>query len=205
MNLDRTEQEFKWMLPERSMAGLAAALRSAPERSAGTTVRMEAIYYDTPDQLVYRSNAALRLRRENGKTVCCMKRTLRKEGALAVREEYETEAADLYDGLRKLPSAGAPETLCLLLQHQQFRELAHTAFIRSCSLLTFPAFTAEIAIDVGRLGGDGHWQDFEEIELERKSGDAAAFCAWGAELQARFGLIPQPLSKLARAIKAAQG
>ena len=41
-----------------------------------------------------------------------------------------------------------------------------------------------------------------ELELELKSGDAAAFDAYAQALEQRFSLIPQPLSKLARAIAA---
>ena len=44
---------------------------------------------------------------------------------------------------------------------------------------------------------------FEEIELELKSGDTAAFIAYAEMLEQKFSLIPQKRSKLARAVLAA--
>jgi asparagine synthetase B (glutamine-hydrolysing) len=44
-------------------------------------------------------------------------------------------------------------------------------------------------------------QPFEELELEFKSGDEAAFHRFAAQLSTRFSLVPQPLSKLARAVR----
>ena len=199
------EREYKWKIPQETLAALADYLHGLQERLSHETLHMAAVYYDTPDDLVYRNGAALRLRKENEKTVCCMKRTLKKEGAQALREEYETEADSLQEGLLKLPDAGAPRDLCIFLSHQQFRELGRTDFVRNCYLLApEPAFTAEFALDVGALGCADHMEPFEEIELELKSGDAAAFQAYADALEQRFRLIPQKRSKLARAIQTAQ-
>ena len=199
------EQEYKWILPQETLRTLAADLHNAPERVSSDTINMAAIYYDTPDDLVYRSGAALRIRRENAHSVCCMKRTLTKDGACAVREEYEVEAETVAEGLQKLPDAGAPHALCEMLANQPFRELARTEFVRRCILLRYETFTAELAVDVGMLGGGANMLPFEELELELKSGDEAAFHAYAKELEAQFSLCPQTQSKLARAIQAAAG
>ncbi len=200
------EQEYKWMIPQETLAPLAEYLHGLQGRLRHDTLHMAATYYDTPDDLVHRQGGALRIRRENDRSVCCMKRTLKKDGAQAIREEYETEAETLAEGLQKLPDAGAPRELCIFLSHQTFRELGRTDFVRNCYLLEFPgdaSFTAEFAVDVGALGAADNMQPFEELELELKSGDADAFDAYARSLEQRFSLIPQPLSKLARAIKAA--
>ena len=198
------EREYKWKIPKDALAALAGYLHGLPERLSHDTLQMAAVYYDTADDLVHRSGAALRIRRENDRSVCCMKRTLMKEGAQALREEYEVEAETLLEGLQKLPEAGAPRDLCILLQHQTFRELARTEFVRSCYLLQpDAAFTAEFAVDVGALGITGNMQPFEELELELKSGDAAAFQAYAEQLEQRFSLEPQKASKLARAVHVA--
>ncbi|MBR6106910.1 MAG: CYTH domain-containing protein [Oscillospiraceae bacterium] len=198
------ELEYKWLIPRETLAALADFLRSSEARQSHEILHMAAEYYDTPDGLARRLGAALRLRRENGRTVCCMKRNVQKDGAQALREEYETEAAAIREGLQRLPDAGAPRDLCLLLAEQQLRVTAKTDFIRNCWLLAFdvPApFTAEFAVDVGKLGNAERMQEFEELELEFKSGDAEAFRAFAEQLQTRFSLVPQPLSKLARAIR----
>ncbi len=207
MNQNQMEQEYKWHVPIETLAALAQELHIAPQRTAHDTIQMEAIYYDTADDLVYKNGAAVRIRRENRRTICCMKRTIKKEGASALREEYEVEAADLADGLRKLPDVGAPRDFCEMLSRQTFREIGRTRFIRSCYTLHFTGdtpFTAEFAVDVGELGGNGRWSSFEELELELKSGSSDAFSAYAADLERRFALIPQKKSKLARAIACAK-
>lgn len=193
------EQEYKWMadadLCERFMQMLSAheACRTAQ------VVQMAAAYYETADGLLRRLGVALRLRRENDRSVCCMKRTLKKEGALAVREEYEVQAENVQEGLQKLPEAGAPHDLCIMLSAQQLMEFARTEFVRHCYLVDLGTFTAEFAVDAGALGNHGIMQPFEEIELELKTGDAAAFRAYAERVQTEYSLTPQPLSKLARA------
>ena len=194
------------MIPQETLASLADFLHNAETRLSQDTLHMSAVYYDTADSLVYRNGAALRIRKENNRSVCCMKRTIKKEGAQALREEYETEAETLAEGLEKLPDAGAPRDFCGMLRQQTFRELGRTEFIRNCYLLQIgdhPCFTAELAVDVGALGAKEHMQPFEELELELKSGDSAAFIAFAEMLERRFSLVPQIKSKLARAIEAA--
>ena len=200
------EREYKWMIPQDTLAALADFLHQEQTRLSHEMLHMAAVYYDTEDDLVYKNGAALRIRQENDRSVCCMKRTLKIEGAQALREEYEVEAQTLAEGLKKLPAAGAPQELCDLLSGQQFRELGRTDFIRNCYLLEISAdalFTAEFAVDVGALGASGAMQSFEELELELKSGDTAAFIAYAEMLERKFALIPQKRSKLARAIAAA--
>ena len=199
------EQEYKWQIPQETLTELAAYLHELPGRLHHDILHMEAVYYDTQDHLMRRQGGALRIRRENDRSICCIKRTLKRNGAQAIREEYETEAETLAEGFERLPESGAPRDLCILLSHQNFSELGRTDFIRNCYLFVFDGktpFTAEFSVDVGALGAADNMQPFEELELELKSGDAAAFDTYARELEKRFSLTPQPLSKLARAIAA---
>ena len=197
------EREYKWKLTAGSVQALAAYLHEYPARLAQDTVHMSAVYYDTAAGHVHAQGGALRIRRENDRSVCCLKRTVKKEGAQALREEYETEAADVHEGLLRLAESGAPRELCIFLSAQPMQEIARTEFIRNWYLIEnrdAAPFTAEFAIDVGALGISGTMEPFEELELELKSGDADAFQAFANALEQRFLLIPQPASKLARAI-----
>lgn len=198
------ELEYKWQIPADTLSALAAYLRGIGGGMSGSTLHMAAEYFDTPDEMLRNSGAALRLRRENDRTVCCMKRTVQREGAQALREEYEVTADSLQEGLRLLPDAGAPRDFCLFLALLTLNPFAKTDFIRNCWLLSVAddaPFTAEFAIDVGTLGNARGMQPFEELELEFKSGDEAAFHRFAAQLSTRFSLVPQPLSKLARAVR----
>lgn len=203
------EQEFKWRLPERNLTALERYLRVKGDILSEQTLRMAASYYETPEGYLRKLGIALRIRQENDRSVCCLKRTVHKEGALAEREEYETEAKTLAEAFERLPSAGAPAVLCSALAAQRYVELARTRFMRHATLLrlrdplTFTEFTAEFAVDAGTLGGNGNMQPFTEIELELKSGDAESFFRFANALAAQFALTPEPESKLSRAIRAA--
>ena len=201
------EQEYKWHLPETQLPALLRYLRVAGDCLSEQTLHMAAVYYDTPEGLLRRLGIALRIRRENDRSICCLKRTVRKEGALAEREEYETEAENLTEGFARLPAAGAPAELCTLLAAQTFTELAGTWFTRKALLFRLHSpeeFTAELAADAGFLGGNGRMLPFSEIELELKSGDAASFHRFAEAIAGAFALTPEPASKLARAVCAAR-
>jgi inorganic triphosphatase YgiF len=193
------EQEYKWLADASARVRFAKLLAAHPSVTASGILHMTAVYYETPEHTLRKQGIALRLRQENEHSVCCMKRTLQKEGALAVREEYETEAPDIRTGLQKLPDAGAPKELCIFLAAQTFTEFARTEFTRQWFLLDAGAFTAELAVDAGKLGNSGNMEPFGELELELKTGDPAAFTAYAEQFQKEYALTPQPLSKLARA------
>ena len=57
----------------------------------------------------------------------------------------------------------------------------------------------ELCGDIGLLAGGSKEEDFCEIEVELKSGDADSGAAFPQELQERFDLTEEPRSKFARA------
>jgi len=199
------ELEYKWKIPEKNLGALAAFFHGLNGRLSRSSLRMAATYYDTAEGTLRKNGAAIRLRKENDLSVFCMKRTVSREGAQARREEYETEAETVSEGLKKLAEEGGPKDFCAFLSNQEFCVIAVTDFIRNCYLFELAGpepFTAELAVDVGKLGNARSMENFEELELEFKSGDEQSFQRFAEKLQADFSLVPQPLSKLARAINA---
>lgn len=193
------EIEYKWAASPAQLEALAAV-----NVKARHTIQMQAIYYETPDGYLRKSGAALRVRRENDRVVCCLKMDKVLQGGCTMRREFETDAADLTDGLRRLPKQGAPADLCETLLRADLRELARTEFTREALLLEYMTekdiCTAELALDRGALGGNGHMQPFTEAELEYKSGSEAAFHRYAEVLMQQFSLTAESRSKLARAI-----
>ena len=61
----------------------------------------------------------------------------------------------------------------------------------------------ELALDRGVLLGGGKELPFAEAEVELKQGRDGDAVAFATELAARFGLIPEPKSKLRRALSLA--
>ena len=198
------EREFKWMIPDPSEFDPIAdsSTVSALVQKKGR-LEMEAMYYDTADNLIARCHGGLRLRRENETRVVCLKLAAESGfgGARKAREEYECTAPDIRTGIQNLPAAGAPQDICDCLLQANLIELGRTAFTRCWFLLSYQGCTCELAFDYGKLTRNGRVGPICEMELELKSGSEADFDALAVQLQQEFDLKPQPLSKLARMMR----
>ena len=198
------EREFKWMIPDPSEFDPIAdsSTVSALVQKKGR-LEMEAMYYDTADNLIARCHGGLRLRRENETRVVCLKLAAESGfgGARKAREEYECTAPDIRTGIQNLPAAGAPQDICDCLLQANLIELGRTAFTRFWFLLSYQGCTCELAFDYGKLTRNGRVGPICEMELELKSGSEADFDALAVQLQQEFDLKPQPLSKLSRMMR----
>lgn len=196
------EKEYKWRADELL---LSRALLWASSRigTQSRTIQMESSYYDTADGLLRENRAALRLRRENDRSVCCMK--LRGEehntAGLRAHAEYQCDAETLAEGLAKLPEKGAPKELCETLRSAKLHEICTVSFRRCAVLLQEKDTVCELALDQGELHRDGRSAPLCEIELEYVAGDEAAFHTLAADLADQLDLTPENESKLARAMK----
>ena len=199
------EIEYKWKLPEgTSQARLLQMVDKEEQLSQVNKLHMHAIYYDTPDGAVARLHGGLRLRRENEKSVCCLKLAAIGADGCKTREEYEVEAQTIEEGLAKLPLAGAPHDICEELVSGQpvpeceteFDRLAYTL----CAGADDDAFQAELAIDRGALRRAEGEAPISEVELEFKAGSQEAFHTFAATYAKANKLEVEPLSKLARAM-----
>lgn len=200
------ELEYKWMLPEGcTFADIQAAPMITEITQKREEIDMLGRYYDTQEALFQRLGGTLRFRKENDKGIACIKVTKQKIGAKALREEYETEAENLIDGLHRLPDAGAPRELCAAaLDTDMLKLLCETDYHRTAWTLEIEADAekciGELAMDKGFFRRGERELAFEELELEYKSGDEATFHAFCEVLAETFSLIPQSRSKLARAM-----
>ena len=142
--MDKTmEKEYKWRADEK-LLGQALLWASSRIGSQSRTINMESSYFDTADGLLKEHQAALRLRRENDRSVCCMKlRNTDTPDGMRAHEEYQCEAVSLLDGLRRLPELGAPNDLCTV------------SFRRSAVLLQEGDTVCEMALDEGELRHNG--------------------------------------------------
>lgn len=194
------EREFKW---DAFGALQDAVLMWALDQDAdgAKMTEMDARYFDTADGALSAEKTALRLRRENEESVCCLK--LRggesAENGLHAHAEYECPATCIAEGLSILPERGAPLELCSRLRGMTFVETCRITFSRYTVMLRRGGAVAELALDRGWMSAGGRGAPLCEIELEHKDGPEEAFLAMGQRLMREFRLRPQPLSKLARA------
>ena len=199
------EEEYKWKIEDKKVFHdilnsniVTQALVSKQD------IQMQAIYYDTEDHLLAQMRGALRLRKENDASVCCLKLAEQGEGALKSRKEYEVTAQDVYSGLMQLKDIIKTEELGILLRSNSLVELCRTDFVRNACLLhvsmPFGTCSGELAFDFGEISCGTHSAPLCEMEFEYKNGDLQSFHDFARELERTFTLNAQPLSKMARAM-----
>ena len=193
------EIEYKWEKPGGVQALAESGLLADMLVSAGA-MHMHAVYYDSPDGLVHEAFGGLRVRHEGPESVCCLKLPAPGSRDAKRRQEYEVPAADIHEGLEKLPAAGAPEELCTALLERGVVVLCETEFDRRAAVVERSGFSAELAYDVGEMRRGGRVAPICEVELEFTGGEEEALHAFAAQLESELGLQQQPLSKLARAM-----
>lgn len=195
------EIEYKWDMPgEEALPHLIESVSSASGTGEPSEIRMRAVYYDTPAQDIKRLHGGLRIRQENDESVCCLKLAAMSTGGCKARQEFEVAAADINEGLEKLPSAGAPQDVCELLIANGPQPICETDFVRRAYRVKDECFVAEFAVDVGEMRREGRSAPIHEVELELVSGSREAFHAYAQALQEQNGLEVEALSKLARAM-----
>lgn len=164
------------------------------------TIRMETTYFDTQNGDLSARHVTLRLRKENESCICTMKTPL-PDGS---RGEWECEADDLTQGIRRLSTLGAPEDLCRLALAGTIA-VCSAKFTRLATEVPTAAGTAELAMDSGKLMGGGKEVPLCEVEIEHKSGSDQSTMELATIISTRFGLVREHKSKFNRALALAKG
>lgn len=195
------EKEYKWRADE-GLLGQALLWASSRIGTQSRTLHMQSQYFDTADGLLREQQAALRMRKENDRSVCCLK--LRNENTpegMRAHEEYECFAHTVAEGLSILPKRGAPLALCAQALSAPLEIICTVDFRRCAILLQQDNTVCELALDQGTLRHGEKNAPLCEIELEYVAGSEEAFHTLAAELATHLSLVPEPESKLARAMK----
>lgn len=158
---------------------------------------LEARYYDTVDGKLRQAGLAYRIRRENEKWVATIKGGGSSEGGLHSRLELNELVAgpepdlNVFSGHDLVQQALIPDPLYALLI---------TRFTRDVLVIDSHGSIIEVAADCGEIIAGDKQAPILEIELELKSGNAAALLLAGAKLAERFALVLEPRSKFARGL-----
>lgn len=200
------EIEFKYAVPSPEVLDtlFTDAALNALRDGAFRTVRMDAEYFDTPARTLRASGISLRARRENGDPVVTVKYPAAQAGtdALKRREEAEVPAATPAEAMPLLRPL-LPARLFALLDAAVplLMRTAGLRYTRRTALLRLPdgVTSCHLCLDAGTFGSE----PFFELEMELAEGDVHALTALAEETSARYALKPQPLSKMARALSAA--
>ena len=177
----QAEIELKLLAPQ----GALEKLREMPvivqhARNRGAFRRLETVYYDTPERLLFQHGMSLRVRR-SGKHFIQTLKLLPAIGQPLTRRQWEAPVDGVTPDLARLPAEeiGDPVTT---LTNEALVPVFATKFRRHARQLDLPDASVEIAFDEGMIEAGARQEVLSEIELELKSGNAGVLFDLGTQL-----------------------
>ena len=177
----QAEIELKLLAPQ----GTLEKLRKAPvivqhARNRGAFHRLETVYYDTPERLLFQHGISLRVRR-SGKHFIQTLKLLPNIGKPLTRRQWEAPVDGVAPDLAQLPAdeVGDPVTM---LTNDVLVPVFATKVRRHARQLDLPDASVEIVFDEGTIEAGARQEVLSEIELELKSGNAGVLFDLGTQL-----------------------
>lgn len=205
------EIELKFAVPLETRSALEAALRRGSVRAE----RMQAIYFDTPDDRLANHGASVRLRKEGRHWIQTAKATTSdsirrlehnvpvtpprgmREPALDLSRHIGTPVGEALRRALGKASTGASQAALA----EQFRtdvwRIARTTRVRGARI--------EMSLDTGKIIAGDRSASVAEFELELKSGKAEALMSLAARWADRHGLWLSTISKAERGARLIRG
>ena len=178
---EQAEIELKLLAPQGSLE----KLREAPvivqhARNRGAFHRLETVYYDTPERLLFQHGISLRVRR-SGKHFIQTLKLLPNVGQPLMRRQWEASVDGVTPDLARLPAdeVGDPMTT---LTNDALVPVFATKVRRHARQLDLPDASVEIVFDEGTIEAGARQEVLSEIELELKSGNAGVLFDLGTQL-----------------------
>ncbi|MEH2517116.1 triphosphatase [Bradyrhizobium sp. AZCC 1610] len=175
------EIELKLLAPQGSLE----KLRELPvilqhARNRGAFHRLETVYYDTPERLLFQNGMSLRVRR-SGKHFIQTLKLLPNSGQPLMRRQWEAPVDGVTPDLARLPAdeVGDPVTT---LTNDALVPVFATKVRRHVRQLDLPDASVEIVFDEGTIEAGARQEVLSEIELELKSGNADVLFDLGTQL-----------------------
>jgi triphosphatase len=178
---EQAEIELKLLAPQdilEKLSEMPVIVQHA--RNRGVVRRLETVYYDTPDGALFQRGMSLRVRHSGKHFVQTLK--LRPEiGQPLARRQWETPVDGMAPDLARLPAAEIGDPVTTLAPDALVPAFA-TRVRRHARQLDLPDASVEVAFDVGTIEAGSRQEALSEIELELKSGNAAALFDLGTQL-----------------------
>ena len=150
---EQAEIELKLLAPQ----GILEKLREMPvivqyARNRGAYRRLETVYYDTPERLLFQRGMSLRVRRSGKKFVQTLK-LLPDIGQPLARRQWETPVDGITPDLARLPAAEIGDPVTTLTSDALVPVFA-TKVRRYARQLDLPDASVEIVFDEGTILSD---------------------------------------------------
>ncbi|GIQ77505.1 inorganic triphosphatase [Bradyrhizobium sp. RD5-C2] len=178
---DQAEIELKLLAPQGSLEKLReAACIVQHARNRGAFHRLETVYYDTPERLLFQHGMSLRVRRSGKSFIQTLK--LSSNGAQPLRRrQWEMPIEGITPDLARFPADEVGDPVAGLSNDGLVPVFA-TKVRRHARQLDLPDASVEIAFDEGTIEADARQEVLSEIELELKSGNAGVLFDLGTQL-----------------------
>jgi triphosphatase len=178
---EQSEIELKLLAPQGSLE----KLREMPvivqhARSRGVFRRLETVYYDTPERLLFRHGVSLRVRR-NGKHFIQTLKLPPGVGQPLTRQQWEAPVDGVTPDLAQLPMDKVGDPVKSLI-NDALVPVFTTKVRRHARQLDLPDASVEIVFDEGMIEAGARREALSEIELELKSGNADVLFDLGTRL-----------------------
>ena len=166
---EQAEIELKLLAPQ----GILEKLREAPvivqhARNRGAFHRLETVYYDTPERLLFQHGMSLRVRR-NGKHFIQTLKLLPNMGQPLTRRQWDAPVEGVTPDLARLPAneVGGPMTT---LTNDALVPVFTTKVRRHARQLDLPDASIEIAFDEGTIEAGARFAGWKRCITTRRSG-----------------------------------
>lgn len=163
------EIELKFLCAPEDLAAVLAAAPPGDEQSH----ELISVYFDTPDGVLQKAGASLRVRESGGKRV----QTLKRGEGLCREEHEESIPGDAPD-----PELGPLKQLLPKDQAGALRPAFNVRVNRRQRLVGYGGAQIELALDVGEVRGGRRASPISEVELELKAGAPRALFDLAREL-----------------------
>ncbi|HAQ79345.1 MAG: inorganic triphosphatase [Bradyrhizobium sp. PARBB1] len=178
---DQAEFELKLLAPQGSLE----KLREAPcivqhARNRGAYHRLETVYYDTAERLLFQRGMSLRVR-HSGKNFIQTLKLPPDDGQPLKRRQWEMPVAGITPDLALFPADEVGDVVAALSNDALVPVFA-TKVRRHARQLDLPDASVEVAFDEGTIEADARQEVLSEIEIELKSGNAGVLFDLGTQL-----------------------
>ncbi len=206
------ELEMKYAIPSREMADEIwgdEQLDRLTDSTEAEAVIMKAVYFDTEDGLLRRSNVTLRVRAEGERAYATVKWGGSSEGGLHERQEINIpvsgEECFIVPPVEAFRESEEGRMLIELVDGHPLLNLLETRFLRRRKRLVYNGSLMEMAVDTGSIVTDNGDLPILELELELFAGEEKSIVDLGNRIAAKYSLQPEDRSKFARGVMLLDG
>jgi inorganic triphosphatase YgiF len=194
------EIELKLELEPGSEGPLRAALGSEGSR----VENLLSIYFDTPDGALRKAGFTLRVRRAGDRFIQTIKQDDGEAAGLFDRPEWETDVGGPEPDFERAAETPLGDQLGKKVR-RKLQPLVRSEMCRSTWRIDREGSALEVTLDEGLVGGGSAQQTISELEIELKSGAAAALLGLARDLGDAVPIRLGVLTKAERGWALAEG